>query len=104
KKTIEGSVCFGVFYNGKQIGFARVITDHASFGYLADVYILEAHRGQGLSKELMKFIMACPAFEKFRRFMLATKDAHDLYEQFGFKALSEPGHFMELKQFETYPA
>ena len=103
KKTIDGSVCFGVFHNGKQIGFARVITDHASFGYLADVYILEAYRKQGLSKELMKFIMAYPPFEKFRRFMLATKDAHGLYKQFGFRPLSEPDRFMELKPFEIYP-
>lgn len=103
KKTIEGSVCFGIFQNAQQIGFARVITDHASFGYLADVYILEDHRKQGLSKELMKFIMAYPAFEKFRRFMLATRDAHGLYKQFGFKPLGEPDRFMELKPFETYP-
>lgn len=103
KKTIEGSVCFGVFHNGKQIGFARVITDHASFGYLADVYILEQHRKQGLSKELMKFIMTYPDFEKFRRFMLATRDAHGLYKQFGFRPLNEPDRFMELKPFEKYP-
>ncbi|MBL7930902.1 MAG: GNAT family N-acetyltransferase [Bacteroidia bacterium] len=103
KKTIEGSVCFGVFHNGKQIGFARVITDHASFGYLADVYILEQHRKQGLSKELMKFIMTYPDFEKFRRFMLATRDAHGLYKQFGFRSLNEPDRFMELKPFEKYP-
>lgn len=103
KKTIAGSVCFGVFHQDKQVGFARVITDHATFGYLADVYILEDHRKQGLSKELMKFIMSYPDFEKLRRFMLATKDAHGLYKQFGFRSLTEPERFMELKPFESYP-
>lgn len=104
QKTIEGSVCFGIYFEGKQVGFARVITDHASMGYLADVFILEAHRGKGLSKELMRFIMDHEPFKKLRRFMLATRDAHTLYEQFGFRPLSEPGRFMELKPFESYPA
>lgn len=100
--SITGSECFGVFKEGKQIGFARVITDGATFGYLADVYVLEAHRGKAISKHLMKHIMSYPPFKKFRRFMLATKDAHTLYEKFGFKALSTPERFMELKPFEKY--
>lgn len=104
KKTIEGSQCFGVYFKSQQIGFARVITDGASFGYLADVFILPEHRKKGLSKTLMQFIMDYPPFKNFRRFMLATKDAHGLYAQFGFRPLSEPERFMEIKPFERYPA
>ena len=100
--TIEGSVCFGVYYKQQQIGFARVITDKVSFGYLADVFILKEHRGKGLSKELMAFIMNYEPFKKFRRFMLATRDAQELYKKFGFTSLSEPQRFMEIKPFESY--
>ena len=102
KATIEGSVCFGVYYKDEQIGYARVITDQASFGYIADVFILKEHRGKGLSKELMKFIMNYEGFKFLRRFMLATKDAHGLYKQFGFTPLAEPERFMEIKAFEKY--
>ncbi len=104
KKSIEGSQCFGVYFGREQIGFARVITDGASFGYLADVFIIPAHQKKGLSKALMQFIMEYPPFKNFRRFMLATKDAHGLYAQFGFTPLAEPSRFMEIKPFETYPA
>lgn len=103
EKTIQGSVCFGVYANEAQIGFARVITDHAGFGYLADVFILEEHRGKGLSKELIRFILAYEPFKNFRRFMLATRDAHDLYKQFGFTPLAQPERFMEFKPTESYP-
>lgn len=100
---IKGSECFAIYHTNKQIGFARVITDGVSFAYLADVFILKEHRGKGLAKDLMAFIMAYAPFKKLRRFMLATKDAHALYTQFGFKALSEPARFMEIKPFESYP-
>jgi GNAT superfamily N-acetyltransferase len=100
---IAGSDCFGIYHNEQQIGFARVITDHCSFGYLADVFVLEEHRGKGLSKKLMAFIMAHAPYKNFRRFMLATRDAHGLYAKFGFTPLSEPQRFMELKPFEEYP-
>jgi GNAT superfamily N-acetyltransferase len=103
EKCIEGSVCFGVYFNSQQIGFARVITDHSSFGYLADVFILDEHRGKGLSKYLMRFVMDHPPFKNFRRFMLATRDAHGLYKKFGFTPLAEPDRFMEIKPFESYP-
>lgn len=103
ERTIAGSECFGIYHDAKQIGFARVITDLASFGYLADVFILEEYRGKGLSKELMAFIMNYEPVTKFRRFMLATKDAQGLYAQFGFTPLTEPGRFMEIKPFESYP-
>ncbi len=101
--SIKGSLCFGIYTDGRQLGYARVITDLASFGYLADVFILKEYRGKGLSKELMTFIMDYAPFKKLRRFMLATKDARGLYEQFGFKPLSEPNRFMEIKPFESYP-
>ena len=102
QQSIEGSLCFGIYYNTQQIGFARVITDSATFGYLADVFIIEAYRGQGLSKHLMGFIMAYPAFKPLRRFMLATKDAQGLYKQFGFNQLATPERIMEIKFFESY--
>jgi len=101
-KSIEGSLCFGIFFYDKQVGFARVITDYATFGYLADVFIDKEHRGKGLSKELMRFIMNYESLKGLRRFMLATKDAHGLYTQFGFKPLKEPDRFLELKPFDKY--
>jgi GNAT superfamily N-acetyltransferase len=105
KKAIEHSMCFGIYDtsdHNKQIGFARVMSDHATFGYLADVYVLEAHRGKGLSKWLMRFILAHPELQGLRRFSLATKDAHGLYEQFGFKPLDQPDRFMQIKLFDAY--
>jgi N-acetylglutamate synthase-like GNAT family acetyltransferase len=102
EKAIEGSICFAIYDKQQQIGFARIITDHATFGYLADVFIDKAYRSKGLSKELMTFIMEQPIIKTLRRFMLATKDAHGLYTQFGFNELKEPNRFMEIKSFETY--
>jgi len=102
KKSAEGSLCFAVYFNHKQIGYARVITDRATFGYLADVFILEEHRGKGLSKQLMQFIMAHPDLKKLRRFMLATRDAQELYKKFGFTSLAKPENIMEIKFFESY--
>lgn len=103
KATIEGSDCYGIYILDVQVGFARVITDHASFGYLADVFILDKYRGKGLSKHLLRFILDYEPYKELRRFMLATKDAHTLYEKFGFTPLSTPDRFMELKPFEKYP-
>ncbi len=84
------------------MGFARVITDQATFAYLADVYVLEAHRGKGLSKWLMDVITAHDELQGLRRFCLATRDAHGLYEQFGFTALKQPGLFMERHTPNVY--
>lgn len=100
--AIKGSECFGAYVNGKQIAFARVISDKATFGYLADVFVIKEFRGKGISKNLMKLILSYPDFIGLRRFMLATKDAHSLYAQFGFACLSTPQRFMELKPFEKY--
>lgn len=108
KKSIEGSCCFGLFVKQdgsfKQIGFARVVSDCATFGYLADVFVIESYRGKGLSKWLMETIMNCPDLQGLRRWLLATKDAHGLYTQFGFSALDKPERIMGFKTFDEYPA
>jgi GNAT superfamily N-acetyltransferase len=96
KRSVENSFCFGVFHNRKQIGFARVITDHTTFAYIADVFIVEAYRKMGLAKWLMKTILKHPELQRLRRWMLATKDAHGLYSQFGFKPLKSPERLMEI--------
>ncbi|WP_221566465.1 GNAT family N-acetyltransferase [Alkalihalobacillus sp. TS-13] len=88
EKSVRNSLCFGLFRNGTQVGFARVITDYATFGYLADVFVDEHHRGQGLSKWMMDEIMNHPDLQKLRRLMLVTKDAHGLYKQFGFEVFN----------------
>ncbi len=107
KKSIDGSCCFGLFVEEnfilKQIGFARVISDCATFGYLADIFILEAYRGKSLSKWLMETIMNCPGLQGLRRWLLATKDAHGLYIKFGFSPLDKPERIMGFKPFDEYP-
>ncbi len=102
KKSAEGSLCFAIYFNRSQIGYARMVTDTATFAYLADVFILETHRGKGLSKQLMKFIMEHPHLQGLRRMMLATKDAQELYKQFGFNQLAMPERIMEIKFFDSY--
>ena len=96
-RAIENSLCFGLYLGDAQVGFARVVTDKSSFAYLADVYVLEEHRGQGLSKRLVETIQAHPDLQGLRRFMLATRDAHGLYAQFGFKPLAAPERVMERR-------
>lgn len=96
QKAIDHAMCFGVFTDqNEQVGFARVITDTATFAYLSDVFILDAHRGKGLSKWLVEEIVAHPDLQNLRRFVLVTKDAHGLYEQFGFDAISHSDDYME---------
>jgi len=102
EKSIEGSLCFGVYCQENQIGFARVITDYATFGYLADVFIDKHYRGKGLSKDLMKFIMKQDVIKNLRRFMLATLDAHSLYAKFGFESQEGNKRLMGIKFFEEY--
>ena len=96
-RAIANSMCFGLYLGDAQVGFARIVTDKASFAYLADVYVLEEHRGQGLSKRLVETILAHPDLQGLRRFMLATKDAHALYAQFGFKPVAAPERLMEIR-------
>lgn len=100
KRAIDNSICFGVYHNGKQAGFTRVITDMATFAYLCDVFILPEYRRLGLSKWLMQTIKQYPEFRGLRRWSLATLDAHGLYEQFGFTELSNPKRWMEI--YEPY--
>jgi GNAT superfamily N-acetyltransferase len=102
EKSIENSLCFGLYDGEQQIGFARIITDEATFGYLADVFIDAAYRGRGLSKWLMQVISNLPFMPLLRRFMLGTKDAHKLYEQFGFTPLTFPERFMQVHQPDVY--
>lgn len=96
KLTIKNSLCFGVYHKNEQVGFARVVTDYATFAYLADVFILENHRGKGLSKWLMEVILNYYEIQNLRRWFLATRDAHSLYEKFGFTAIREPEKLMEI--------
>jgi len=97
KRSLENSLCFGVFtQSGEQVGFARMITDKATFAYLSDVFVLESHQGKGLSKLLMAAILDHPDLQGLRRMMLATSDAHGLYQQFGFTTLAAPEVYMEL--------
>ena len=101
-RSIAGSLCFGVFTNDKQVGFARMVTDEATFAYLADVFIDEYHRGKGLSKWLMKVIMSHPGLQGLRRILLATRDAHGLYTQFGFTPLTNPDRWMQSHNTDVY--
>ena len=102
KQSIENSLCVGIYENDKQVGFARVITDHATFGYLADVFVDEPYRGRGLSKGLMEFIFSFDDLKILRRIVLATRDAHTLYQQYGFTPLKQPDRFMELHRPDIY--
>lgn len=102
-RSLAGSLCFGLYdAGGAQVGLARVITDRATFAYLCDVYVLEAHRGRGLSKFLMRCVAEHPDLQDLRRFMLATADAHGLYAQFGFTAPARPERLMEKLDAEVY--
>ncbi len=95
KKSIENALCFGVYHQGKQVGFARVITDYATTAYVGDVFILEPCRGRGLGKRLVKTIVSHPELEGLRLWFLGTKDAHELYEKYGFKKVAETPSVME---------
>jgi GNAT superfamily N-acetyltransferase len=97
RRSIENSLCFGVYRGEEQAGFARVVTDHATFAYLADVFVLEEHRGLGIGKWLVEVILSHPDLQGLRRWMLATRDAHDLYRRYAFTELARPGIFMERK-------
>ncbi len=96
KATIRNSVCFGLYHKSKQIGFARVISDLATFAYLADVFIIEEYRGKGLAKWFMKVVFEYEQFKLVKRWMLATSDAHGLYRKFGFTEIPDPSKLMQL--------
>jgi GNAT superfamily N-acetyltransferase len=102
ERAIAGSLCFGGYVDGRQVAFARVVTDGATFAYLADVFVLPEHRGQGHSQTLMAAVMAHPQLQGLRRFMLATADAHSLYGKFGFAPSTRPDRLMEILRPDIY--
>lgn len=102
RKAIENSVCVAALCDGKQVGLARAVTDRATFAYLADVYVLDQHRGRGLSRQMVQKLLDHPDLQGLRRILLVTRDAHALYEKFGFKPLANPGRMMELHNPDVY--
>lgn len=102
KTAIENSICFGIYYGEMQVGFARVISDMVTFAYLGDVFVLDEFRAQGLGKLLMNTILEHPELQGLRRWVLATRDAHGLYEQFGFSGLKFPERWMERPAKDAY--
>jgi GNAT superfamily N-acetyltransferase len=101
-RSIENSLCFGIYAHGNQAGFARVISDYATYAYIGDVFVLESYRGRGLAKWLMECIMQHPRLQGMRRWSLITGDAHSLYSQFGFTSLQAPERWMEIHQRDEY--
>ncbi|MFL9902039.1 GNAT family N-acetyltransferase [Paraburkholderia fungorum] len=101
-RAIAGSLCFGAYLEGKQIAFARLITDEATFAYLCDVFVLPAYRGKGYASALMKHVSASPSLTGLRRIVLVTTDAHHVYTPHGFKELATPERYMELHNPDVY--
>ena len=102
QKSVENALCFGVYHQSKQVGFGRVISDYATFAYLADVFIDEAYRGRGLGKWLVECVRSDPELQGLRRWMLITSDAHGLYRQFGFSPVEHPEKMMEIVSMEIW--
>lgn len=102
RTSIENSICFGAYLEGMQVGFARVVTDRATFAYVGDVFVIPEFRGRGLSKRLMQAMLDHPELQGLRRWVLATKDAHGLYTQFGFTELKFPERWMERAASNAY--
>ena len=103
ERCVAGSLCVGVYHaTAGQVAFARVVTDRASFAYLCDVYVLDDHRGRGLAKWMMEALTAHPDLQGLRRFVLVTKDAHELYRPFGFTAPAFPERYMEIARPGLY--
>jgi GNAT superfamily N-acetyltransferase len=102
ERSIAHAVPFGIYEGATQAGFARVVTDHATVGYLGDVFVLEPWRGRGLSRWLMECVLAHPELQGFRRWFLLTRDAHELYEKYGFTPLAAPDRWMEKHARDPY--
>jgi GNAT superfamily N-acetyltransferase len=102
ERAIRGSLCIGLYDDGQQVGFARAVTDRATFAYLADVYVLEPHRGQGLAAWMVGTLLAHPELQGLRRLSLVTKDAHGLYARFGFTPLQSLNAYMEIARPDIY--
>ena len=103
-RSIDNSLCFGLYDGDRCVGFARVITDSATFAYLSDVFVLESHRGRGLGTWFMETVLSHPDLQNLRRWMLATADAHGLYRRVGFSGLSRPERIMEKLLANAYRA
>jgi len=101
-RSIENSLCCGVYKQTQQVGFARVVSDFATYAYIGDVFVLEAFRGQGLGKWMMEAIMTHPQLQGLRRWSLVTRDAHSLYQQLSFTPLKKPENYMELHNPSVY--
>ena len=101
-RSVQHSICFSVLHEDALIGFARVVSDHATVAYVGDVFVLPAHRGRGLSTWLMECVIAHPDLRGLRRWMLATADAHGLYARFGFAAMKAPERWMEKHDLDVY--
>jgi len=101
-RSIENSLNFGIYYESLQIGFARVVTDRATFAWICDVFVLPAHCGKGLASWTIESILEHPDLQGLRSFFLATRDAHSLYAQFGFKPLEDPSRFMMIRNLTPY--
>jgi len=95
-KSIEHSLCFGLFHGKKQIGFARIVTDYSTYAYLCDVYVLKKYQSRGLGKWMIEKVVDHPELQGLRRFQLVTRDAHGLYKRFGFKRVASPDYHMEI--------
>lgn len=102
ERAIENSLCIGGYIDGRQVAFARAVTDRATFAYLADVFVVPAHRGQGLSRRLVEALLSHPELQGLRRMLLVTRDAHGLYAKFGFRPLAAPDRFMERHHPNAY--
>lgn len=102
QKSIENALCFGIYHNDQQIGYAKVISDFSTMAYLGDVFVLESYRGKGLSKWLMETIMSHPELQDLRRWILLTADAHELYQKYGWKPIASPDKWMEIHRPNIY--
>ena len=101
-RAVANSLCFGLYRDGAQAGFARVVTDRATFGYLCDVYVEREHRGSGLGKWLVACVLEHPDLQGLRRIALMTRDAHDLYTPFGFRTMPESTRYLEIHRPDVY--
>ena len=102
QRALENSLCFGLYQDTQQVGLTRIITDRATYAYLCDVYVLDGHRGRGLARWLMECVTQHPDLQGLRRMFLGTRDAHSLYAQFGFVALTEPERYMAKLDPDVY--
>ena len=102
QNSIQNSLVFGLYKDKQQIGFGRVITDYSTFAYIADVFVLESFRGEGLGKWLIETIISHPELQGLRRWLLVTKDAHELYQKVSFNEIKNPSRFMEIVDLDVY--